>query len=85
MTKFDKTKFTYHGGYLKYEDEFIARFKYSGPVTKGKFVTQLVKNHTVEEYFHKLKIDHIAPLTILENADPMWYQRQMEKFRQKHL
>jgi hypothetical protein len=85
MTKFDKTKFTYHGGYLKYEDEFVARFKYSGAVNKGVFLTQLVKNHTVEEYFHKLKIDHVAPLVILRDADPKWYDDRLEKFREKLL
>ncbi len=33
MTKFDKSKFSYHGGYLMYGDKFVARFKHRGPVT----------------------------------------------------
>lgn len=85
MTKFDKSKFSYHGGYLTYEGRFVARFKYSGPFTKAVFLKQLIKNHTVEEYFHKLEIDHVAPLRILEQSDPNWYNAQLDKFRARML
>ena len=83
MTKFDKTQFTYHGGYLMYGNRFVARFKYKGAISKAQFLKQLIKHHTVEEYFHKLEIDHVAPLTILEKADPKWSEAVMQKFRQR--
>lgn len=90
MTKFDKSKFSYHGGYLTYNTgdgnpKFVARFKYSGPFSKACFQKQLVKNHSVEEYFHKLEIDHVAPLRVLEQADRAWYEAELEKFRTKTL
>lgn len=83
MTKFDKSKFSYHGGYLMYGDRFVARFKYAGPFTKAVFLKQLLKNHTVEEYFHKLEIDHVAPLRVLEQADPKWYESELAKYKAK--
>ena len=70
MTKFDKSKFSYHGGYLTYTGDyngrpvweaaprihpsnvgkgknlFIARFKHKGPITKAKFLKELIANHT---------------------------------------
>lgn len=90
MTKFDKSKFSYHGGYLTYNTgdgnpKFVARFKYAGAFTKAVFVKQLIKNHSVEEYFHKLEIDHVAPLRILEQADHAWYMGELEKFQNKIL
>lgn len=91
MTKFNKASFDYHGGYLTYTvapgttPKFVARFKYRGaPFSKGKFLAQLIKNHTVEEYFKKLEIDHVAPLTILAQADPKWYEAQLAAFRNKN-
>ena len=90
MTQFNKAQFSYHGGYLTYTMDdartvkFVARFKYGGvPFTKAVFLKQLLKNHTVEEYFHKLEIDHVAPLTILEKADPQWSESVMNKWRAK--
>ena len=84
MTKFDKTKFSYHGGYLMYGDKFIARFKHRGPVTKGIFLKQLIKNHTVEEYLGKNANGMgIAPLTILKDADPKWYNAVLEAYQAK--
>jgi hypothetical protein len=88
MTKFDKTLFNYSGGFLTYggypeRPKFIARFKYrSTPITKGVFVTQLIKNHSVEEYFAKLDAGS-APLEILRDADPKWYETRIEKFKAK--
>ena len=63
MTKFDKTKFT-SGEYVKYEGRFVARFKRGG---RASFLSFLVKYFTVEEYFHKLEVEKIAPLTILQS------------------
>ena len=95
MTKFDKSKFSYHGGYLMYDvgngdkhrwsdaQKFIARFKHRGPVTKGIFLKQLIKNHTVEEYLRKNEVDGIAPLTILKEADPKWYNSVHEAYQAK--
>ena len=84
MTKFDKTKFSYHGGYLMYGDKFIARFKHRGPVTKGIFLKQLIKNHTVEEYLGKNANGMgVAPLTILKDADPKWYNAVLEAYQAK--
>lgn len=87
MNKFDKAQFSYSGGYLTYgpdyaNKKFVARFKYKGAVTKGAFLKQLVKNHTVEEYFAKLD-QNIAPLTILRDADPVWYDTCLAKFKAK--
>jgi hypothetical protein len=96
MTKFDKSKFSYHGGYLMYDvgngdkhrwspdQKFIARFKHRGPVTKGIFLKQLIKNHTVEEYLQKNANGMgIAPLTILKDADPKWYNAVLEAYQAK--
>lgn len=67
--KFDRALFNYHGGYLTYgssyhEARFVARFKWKGLVTKAKFVSLLVKNFTVEEYFARQDAG-LAPLQIL--------------------
>jgi hypothetical protein len=67
MTKFQKERFSYFGGYLSYEDDykesrFVARFKYRGPVKKSDFVRLLTKYYTVEDYFDRIKTK--APLQI---------------------
>lgn len=112
MTKFDKTKFSYHGGYLEYtgnyegqptwdqvapnchpsrvgkpKELFIARFKYSGPFTKAKFVKELCKSFTVEEYVQARNKEGIdsSPLTILKNKNPDWYCRIVEAFSGRSL
>lgn len=56
MTKFERSKFQYHGGYLTYGDDrrFVARFKHV-PSNRPKFVSFLIKNFTVEEYFSLLE------------------------------
>ena len=104
MTKFDKTKFSYHGGFLNYEgtyegqptygevygadkchpsrvnmpkEAFIARFKYKGPFTKAKFMKELIKNHTIEEYVAAIKSGK-APLQILREKNPTWYNQILE-------
>lgn len=86
MTKFDKSKFSYYGGYLMYGNRFVARFKYAGPFTKDVFLKQLLKNHTVEEYFaklDKLEGDYVAPLRVLQQADPKWYESELVKYKEK--
>lgn len=52
MTKFNREDFNYHGGYLTYgsDRKFVARFKYAAR-DKARFVTFLIKNFSVEEYF----------------------------------
>lgn len=100
MTKFDKSKFNYHGGYLTYTgdyegrpvyedkpgihpsrvgtgvDLFIARFKYKGPITKAKFLKELIANHTVENYANAYMFG-TAPVQILKDKNPTWYEKVM--------
>jgi hypothetical protein len=59
-------------------DAFIARFKYAGPITKAKFVAELVKNHTVEDYTNAYLFGN-TPVGILKDANPEWYERAMKK------
>jgi hypothetical protein len=80
MTKFDPRKFDMGYGserYVKYDGEFIARFKYGRPTACARhFVKFLVANFTVEEYFEALTkpliIDgkvigrSMAPMEVLE-------------------
>lgn len=67
MSKFEKSKFNYHGGYLTYgadygpDRKFVARFKRGG---MGAFKSFLIKNFTVEEYFTKL--EKSTPIEVLE-------------------
>ena len=105
MTNFDKTKFSYHGGFLMYQgdyegrpvyedkpgvhpsrvgtgkDLFIARFKYSGPITKAQFVKELVANHTVEDY--AIASTTNTPLDILKDKNPTWYETLIAKYKAK--
>ena len=56
---------------------FIARFRYSeSPITKAKFVKQLCKAFTVEEYAEAVK--HDAPVLVLKANDPSWYSNIMD-------
>ena len=91
MTKFNKAQFHYSGGYLIYyagpdftgERKFVARFKYSrGPFKKGAFLTELIKNHTVESYFKAMETS--SPLTILQDKNPTWYENILTKYKEKH-
>ena len=87
MTKFDKNLFSYSGGFLTYggypeRPKFVARFKYRGPFSMGVFKTELVKNHTPESYFAALDSGK-APLEVLRESNPEWYEARLEKFRQK--
>ena len=80
MTKFAKSEFSFHGGYLTYgaDRKFVARFKHRGPFTKAKFLKELIANHTVESYFEALK--EKAPLAILRDANEDWYYGILEAF-----
>lgn len=74
MTKFTKEGFDYHGGYVTYQGRFVARFKYGAVSSARPFMTFLIKNYTVEEYFSKLETvnpanslgNRFAPLEIVE-------------------
>jgi len=112
MTQFNKSQFTYHGGYLEYtgtyegqptwdevapnchptrvgqpKELFIARFKYNGPFTKAKFVKELIKNFTVEEYVEARNNKGLdsSPLNILKNKNPAWYEKTIMDWRSKAL
>lgn len=69
MTKFAKENFEKSGMYVNYvlngERKFVARFKYSKD-GKASFISFLIKNFTVEEYFGQFE-SGIPPMTILEN------------------
>ena len=70
MTKFNRKDFFIGKGYKAYttywmngEHKFVARFRTAGA---GSFVTFLIKNFTVEEYFSRLDAGE-APLTIAKS------------------
>lgn len=69
MTKFIKENFYINGAYVDYnigdKSRFVARFKYSGG-GKSSFITFLIKNFTVEEYFARMDAGE-APLTIVQS------------------
>ena len=64
MTKFAKENFSNSGGYVTYNGKFVARFKYAKSGA-GSFITFLIKNFTVEEYFALLNVG-VAPLMIVQ-------------------
>lgn len=65
MTKFVKENFCNSGGYVTYNGKFVARFKYAKSGA-GSFITFLIKNFTVEEYFDRMAAGE-APLKIVED------------------
>ena len=69
--KFERSGFEYHGGYLTYQGNFIARFKYRGAVKKGEYIKILCKHYTLEDWVEKLKSN--PPLTILQNDGYVTY------------
>ena len=75
-TQFTKTNLVKSGMYLLYgnDRQFVARFKYSGPVTMAQFKKELIKNHTPEEYFQAMNENRQAPLEILKAKNPSWYE-----------
>jgi hypothetical protein len=60
MTKFNKAGFSGSES-VQYGGKFVARFKRGG---KASFISFLIKNFTVEEYFSRLGAGE-QPLTIL--------------------
>lgn len=68
MTKFARDSFDFFGGYLTYgpERRFVARFKYNRR-DKAGFISFLIKNFTVEEYFGMYGDGlNMSPVAILE-------------------
>jgi len=64
----------------KGKDLFIARFKHKGPITKAKFLKELIKNHAVEDYANA-SLFGMAPVAILKDKNPDWYENIMTNFR----
>lgn len=60
----------------KGKDLFIARFKHKGPITKAKFLKELIKNHTVEDYANAYLFG-MAPIAILKDKNPAWHEKAM--------
>jgi hypothetical protein len=81
-TKFSREKFNFHGGYLTYgayyskDEKFIARFKYGfSPITKAKFLKELLASGiSVEEYTARLD-DGETPVGILDSMNEGWSKR----------
>ena len=73
------------GIYLTYgpKRQFVARFKHSGPVTMAKFKKELVASHKVEDYFFDLNISRKAPLEILREKNPTWYENTKQAWLAK--
>jgi len=84
MTKFVKSLFVTSGDYVHYEGKFVARFKHRGPITKAKFLKELITNHTVESYFAEM-IAGKAPLAILRDANENWFYSILEAFSGRSL
>jgi hypothetical protein len=82
MNKFTKDNLHRQGQYLVFgpDRKFVARFKHGGPFTMAKFKKELIANHTPESYFREHD-SGVAPLTILQNANPAWYNRIMTAFK----
>jgi uncharacterized protein (DUF488 family) len=62
MTKFVKTEFQ-GTEYVSYNGKFVARFKRGH---KASFISFLIKNFTVDEYFSRLNSGE-APLEVLQS------------------
>ena len=62
--------------YVRHNDEFVARFKYSSPKASAKhFVKFLKANYSPEEYFAKRKLG-LPPLSILQQKGFVSYNVQ---------
>jgi hypothetical protein len=75
INKFTRQTLRKSGQYLLTNDnEFVARFKYSGaPVTMAKFKAELIRSHSPAEYFRALNVERKTPLEILRSRNPQWY------------
>ena len=82
MNKFTKDNLHKAGQYLLYgqDRKFVARFKHGGPFTMSKFRKELIANHTPLSYFAEYETGK-APLNILRDANPAWYDGIMTAFR----
>lgn len=82
MNKFTKDNLKKEGIWLFFgpDRKFVARFKYGGPFTMAKFKKELIANHTPETYFAEMAKGK-APLTILKDANPAWYNNIMTAFK----
>jgi hypothetical protein len=69
----------------KPKDLFIARFKYGGPFTKAKFMKELMKSFTVEEYVAERNKEGLdsSPLQILRNKNESWYYNLIFAWKNK--
>lgn len=70
MTAFNRENINTYRGWVEYyipggDRKFVARFKYAKD-GMGSFITFLIKNFTVEEYFSRLDAGE-GPLTILQS------------------
>ena len=89
-TRFLKGMFRKSGMYLNYDNNvnephrFLARFKHRGPVTMAQFQKELMANWNVEDYLYQLNVERKAPLEILREKNPTWYQNLKEAFLAKH-
>lgn len=87
-TPFNKHQFVKSGEYLHlsqyFQSAFLARFKHRGPVTMNQFKKELMANWTVEDYLHQLNVEKKAPLAILRDKNPTWYQRIKEAWMAKN-
>jgi hypothetical protein len=82
MNKFTKDNLQRQGQYLLFgpDRKFVARFKHGGPFTMSKFRKELMMNHTPASYFREYN-NGVAPLAILQNANPAWYNHIMTVFK----
>ena len=82
MNTFTKDNLHREGQYLLFgsDRKFIARFKHGGPFTMTKFRKELIASHTPESYFREYDRG-VAPLNILKEANPSWYEGIIEAFR----
>ena len=85
-TKFTLADLHKEGIYLTHgpKRQFVARFKHGGPVTMSKFRKELVASHSVEDYFFDLNIAMKAPLEILKEKNPKWYEGLKDQWMQKN-
>lgn len=84
-TPFSKSNLLKSGMYLLYgnDRQFVARFKYNGPFTMAQFKKELIRNHHVEDYFSVLNQGK-APLEILREKNPSWYEATKVAWYAKH-
>jgi hypothetical protein len=82
MNKFTKDNLHRDGQYLLFglDRRFVARFKHGGPFTMAKFRKELIASHTPNSYFREYDAGK-APLNILRDANPAWYDGIMTRFK----